>query len=428
MQLIQTVCSVIMAIFGLLFAYRLIFIVLGLFKTRVFLPAKRNHRYAVLVSARNEETVIGNLLDSIARQDYPSELLTVFVVADNCTDRTAEIARSHGAICYERFDTEHQTKGFALQYLFRHIEEDYGIESFEGYFLFDADNLLKRDYISRMNDAFDAGEKLITSYRNTKNFDSNFISAGYALHWLRTTRFEFRARSVLGLSTWIQGCGFLFASELVKNGWNYTGLTEDRAFSVDAVSAGVQISYQHEAQFYDEQPTKIRIAMRQRIRWAKGHLQAFAEYGLPLLRGIFCGKSLRTRISCYDLFIMTFPYTVVIFPVKLTDLVIGLILGVLAGGMTGQWWWIAITVIGALIGEHFGVIPMAILLFFTEKGRVPRIKLHKILFYILMYPLFSMVGYLSTWIALFSHVTWKPIPHDAAVEISQIEETVGSGK
>ena len=123
----------------------------------------------LLFQQRNEKNVIGNLLDSIKKQDYPKELLTVFVIADNCTDNTAEIARSHGAICYERFDDEHKTKGFALQYLFEKIEEDYGCMSFEGYFVFDADNLLKSDYISRMNDAFDAGEKIITSYRNTKN-------------------------------------------------------------------------------------------------------------------------------------------------------------------------------------------------------------------------------------------------------------------
>ena len=163
-------------------AYRII----GLFFTRKFAPAKKQHKYAVVIAARNEERVIGNLLDSIAKQDYPKELVTVFVVADNCTDKTAEVARNHGAVCYERFDNEHRTKCFALQFLFARIGADYGRESFEGYFVFDADNLLKSDYISRMNDSFDAGEKLITSYRNTKNFDESWVASTYALHWLRS--------------------------------------------------------------------------------------------------------------------------------------------------------------------------------------------------------------------------------------------------
>ncbi len=421
MQLISTVCTVIMAFFGLLFAYRLIFILLGLFKTKCFPVAKKQHRYAIVISARNEEAVIGNLIDSIKRQDYPGELITTFVVADNCTDQTAKVARDAGAICYERFDEEHRTKGFALQFLFAAIERDYQIASFDGYFVFDADNLLKKDYISRMNDAFDAGQKVVTSYRNTKNFDSNFISAGYALHWLRTTRFEFRARSFLGVSTWIQGCGFLFSSDLVKDGWHYTSLTEDRAFSIDVIAQGITISYQHEAQFYDEQPTRMRIAMRQRIRWAKGHLEAFRDYAIPLLKGMFRGKTAKIRLSCYDMFMMTIPYSAGVLPIKLLNYAALSVIAVSASTFLAEIPALLFNLVSILIFEHFGVIPMAIVLFFSEKERIPRIKPSKIVFYIVTYPLFSMIGYLSTWIALFKRVTWQPIPHDASINIDQIE-------
>ena len=182
---LKTVYAVIGTVFSVMLAYKVVYRIIGLFFTRKFKPAEKQHKYAVVIAARNEEKVIGNLLDSIVKQDYPKELVTVFVVADNCTDKTAEVARKHGAICYERFDNEHRTKGFALQFLFERIGEDYGRESFEGYFVFDADNLLKSDYISRMNDSFDAGEKLITSYRNTKNFDESWVASTYALHWLR---------------------------------------------------------------------------------------------------------------------------------------------------------------------------------------------------------------------------------------------------
>ena len=228
----------------ILMAFHTVYLIVGFFATRKFKPAKKNHKYAILIAARNEKNVIGNLLDSISKQDYPSDLITVFVVADNCTDNTAEIARAHGAYCYERFDDQHRTKGFALQFLLEKIEEDFGRQSFEGYFIFDADNLLKKDYITRMNEAFDEGEKIIK------------------------------------LATNIQGTGFLFASELVKDGWKYTSLTEDRAFTADAVVQGHRISYNDAAEFYDEQPTNLRVALRQRIRWAKGHILAFFEFSL----------------------------------------------------------------------------------------------------------------------------------------------------
>ena len=117
-------------------------VIIGIFFTRKFKPAKNKHKYAKCIAARNEDKVIGNLIDSINKQKYPKDLLTIFVIADNSTDNTAKIAKEKGAIVYERKDTYHQTKGYALQYLFKQIEKDYKTNSFEGYFIFDADNLL----------------------------------------------------------------------------------------------------------------------------------------------------------------------------------------------------------------------------------------------------------------------------------------------
>ena len=159
------VSKLIIAFLGIFSIHSTLYWVVGFFWTRKFKPAKNQHKYAIVIAARNEEAVIGNLLDSISKQDYPSELITTFVVADNCTDKTAQVARSKGAICYERFNDKDRTKGFALQFLFERIKEDYGIDAFEGYFVFDADNLLNRDYVQKMNDSFDEGEKIITSYQ-----------------------------------------------------------------------------------------------------------------------------------------------------------------------------------------------------------------------------------------------------------------------
>ena len=276
----------------LMYCYWSVYSFIGAFMTRRFPKAKNNHKYAIMIAARNESAVIGNLIESINRQDYPRENVTVFVVADNCTDNTAEISRKHGAVCYERSDPDHRTKGYALQFLVENIRRDYGIESFEAFFIFDADNLLKQDYLTRMNEAFDSGEKIVTSYRNTKNFNDNWIAASYGIHWLRTVRNEHRARSVLNLATRIQGTGFMFASEIIKDGWNYTSFTEDRAFAADSVVNGYRISYCDAAEFYDEQPTSLKIAMRQRIRWGKGHLQAFVELGPKLFGHIFTIKDI----------------------------------------------------------------------------------------------------------------------------------------
>ena len=121
--LFKNIYSVIGTILSIVVIHKAFYFVIGMFFTRKFKPAKKKHKYGIVIAARNEKYVIGNLLDSINKQDYPKDKLTVFVVADNCTDDTAEIARSKGAICYERHDQEHKTKGFALEFLFDKILE-----------------------------------------------------------------------------------------------------------------------------------------------------------------------------------------------------------------------------------------------------------------------------------------------------------------
>ncbi len=430
------------------------YVIIGIFFTKKFEPAKNMHKYAILIPARNEQAVIGNLLNSIKRQDYPSELITIFVVADNCTDDTARIAREHGAICYERFNDRDRTKGFALQFLFENIEKDYGIESFEGYFIFDSDNLLNKDYVSRMNDAFDSGQKIITSYRNTKNFDENWVASTYALHWLRSIRFRHRARSVLRLATNIQGTGFLFANELVKDGWHYTSLTEDRAFTADAVAKGYEITYQDAAMFYDEQPTSLKIALRQRTRWSKGHLMAFKETGPALFKNMFIG-SFRHRWASFDtlsqlmpavvfklflwLIVSVFIFTcahyesgmqnVLIFndSNKLTSLlhwIFGDIPIDLSPGISLFLHYYLIALIWRTLGKwlvNFANMFSAVYVFIAEGSRIKKIPLHKKILYCFTWPTFDIIYRYSMYAALFMKVTWKPIPHTSKVTIEDIE-------
>lgn len=453
-----------------LYKYRTVYKITGVFATRKFPEAKKLHKYAILVAARNEEAVIGNLVDSIRKQDYPQELVDIFVVADNCTDNTAKAARELGAICYERNDTEHRTKGYALQYLVECIRKDHGIEAYEGYFIFDADNLLKSDYITRMNEAFDAGQKIITSYRNTKNFDSNWISASYAIHWLRTIRNEHRARSLFRLATRIQGTGFLFANELIKDGWNYTGLTEDRAFCADAVAKGYQVSYNNDAQFYDEQPVSVKIAMRQRIRWSKGHLQSLAETGPKLLFHIFYTGGMANRramengekltpvkrlVNNIRLRFMSFDTLTVMFPrplgsvfkkILVYSLRIVLIIGtgkVFGVGYAPEFmqnilkllgikpspdtdltaiFWLIFFALSWTLDTYLSGIITAAYIFIVEHKRILAMKWYKKVWYCITFPIFDIMGRISLVIALFTKVEWKPIPHTAAIGIEELKQ------
>ena len=463
-------------IISILVIYKILYFIIGIFFTRKFKKAKKMHKYGICIAARNEEKVIGNLLDSIYKQNYPKDKYQVFVVADNCTDKTAKVAKSKGAIVYERFNNKEKTKGYALKYLFNKIEDDYKTDSFEGYFIFDADNLLKEDYLSKMNDAFDEGCKIITSYRNTKNFDENWISSTYAIHWIRSIRIHHRARSVLRLATNIQGTGFLFSNEIVKNGWKYTSLTEDRALTADAVAQGYQITYQNEAEFYDEQPTNLKVALRQRLRWARGHLEAFIESGPYLFLNIFLGKgyiktnwgkkdkekklskriieSIRHRIASYDTLIQLTPLPVInlfrwlIFSVILysfytyqygingintfvgKNFLSNLIANItninvnIGPGFKAVFIGLLLTILFKLIiriGEYLSNILMAIYIFIIERKRIKKMSFKKKVLFTLTWPTFDIIEIYAKYIAVFKKVEWIPTPHDSKITIDNIK-------
>ena len=472
---VRNINNIIGTVFSVLVYYKVVYFLVGMFTTRKFKGSKNYHKYGIVIAARNEESVIGNLIDSIKKQDYPSDLITIFVVADNCTDKTADIVRKKGCICYERNDSDYRTKGYALEYLFDRIEEDYGRQSFEGFFVFDADNLLKKDYISRMNDAFDSGEKIITSYRNIKNIDENWITMSFAVHWLRSIRQNHRARSFLRLATNIQGTGYLFSSEVVKNGWHYVSLTEDRGLTADAVSQGYRISYQDKAEFYDEQTPNYKVAYNQKLRWSKGLLINFQESGWKLFKNIFLGRrfatvkwsleekeesfikkigiGLKDRFIMFDTFMHLLPTNVInLFRWIIVVLILrslycysngindvylfsgGTYLAIvlrnllpikihITNGINAIWqvfllgvWARIFYRIGAYI-ENI-VVPWYIL--FLERKRIKKMPVLKIFIYSLVWPIFDIVGRYTTYIALFKDVGWKPVPHNSKITIDDL--------
>ena len=136
------ICGYIGVLLTVLYAYKAIYFAVGLFRYRKFNSTEKKYRYGICVAARNEEKVIGNFLESVAKQKYPLQQITVFICAHNCTDNTAKIAREFAlnglqVVVYEHNAQAEKTKGFALKRLFERIEQDCGIESFDGYFISD---------------------------------------------------------------------------------------------------------------------------------------------------------------------------------------------------------------------------------------------------------------------------------------------------
>ena len=400
---LRTINAVISALFFICYTYQFLYIPLVLAKKPKALAAPaRQHRYAVLIAARNEENVISGLLESLRAQTYDMSLVTVFVAADNCTDRTAAIARTHGAVVYERFNQLNVGKGYALDFLLQHIGADYPA-GFDGYFVFDADNLLAPDYIERMNERFSNGHEIVTSYRNSKNFGDNWISAGYALWFLRESRYLNGARTRLGSSAAVGGTGFLFSQRILdeSHGWRFYLLTEDIEFSIYHILRGERIAICEDAVLYDEQPTGFRQSVRQRLRWAKGYIQVFRRYGAALLKG-----AARGSWSCFDMSMSILPAFILTALCLLANITLSVL-----GLMQGAGVWFAMRSLLECMGSILATLLVLGGITVASEWRRIHAPAWKKVAYTLTFPLFMLTYLPISLAALFMKVEWKPIHH-----------------
>ena len=241
------------------------------------LKVKKDHRFMAIIPAHNEEAVVGNLIESLKNQTYNKELYDIYVIADNCTDNTAKIARDAGAIVYERFDETKKTKGYALNwFLQQKIKED---APYDAFFVFDADNIVDKNFIKNMNKKLCQGEDVVQGYRDIKNPSDNWITAGYAIFYWQMHRFYHLARYNIGLSPLLNGTGFMVKFDVIKpQGWDTETLTEDIEFSLKRIIKGKKLGWATDAIVYDEQPTGFRQSWSQRSRWTVGHLQCIQKY------------------------------------------------------------------------------------------------------------------------------------------------------
>lgn len=245
----------------------------------------KNHKFMAIIPAHNEEMVIKNLVESLTEQDYPKELYDIYVIADNCTDRTAEIAKEAGAIVLKRFDEQNKTKGHALNWFIKQkIEEN---ADYDALCVFDADNIVDKNFLKNMNKKLCQGEEVVQGYRDIKNPTDSWISAGYAIFYWMMHRFYHLARYNLGLSPLLNGTGFMVKFDVLKpNGWQTVTLTEDIEFSLINIAQGRKLGWAVDAIVYDEQPTTFKASWSQRSRWTVGHLQCMKEYTGKLINGI----------------------------------------------------------------------------------------------------------------------------------------------
>ena len=409
MDAIGIINLVITLLFFLCSGYQLVYLLIPfIIKEK---PCKKNepHRITVLIAARNEEAVIGQLIDSVKNQDYPGELVKICVIADNCSDSTAHIARSKGATVFEREDKLRVGKGYALDFALKRLLAE---DDAEAYLVLDADNLLKRNFITEINRYFSSGYEVVTGYRNTKNFSDNWISAGYALWFLRESQFVNRPRQRLGTCSVVMGTGFLFSRKIAEEmgGWKYHGLSEDTDFSMDRICRGKMIGYCESAMLYDEQPVSFSQSWRQRLRWIRGSFEMFKKHGAGLIKGIFKGSW-----SCWDALAQNLSAFFLVLFATLAN-ALSFAVALIRGAPLMP------TLKSVLFAVIWGYCALFFMGLVTALGEWKKIKApaYKKILAIFTFPVYIATNIPIAFVALFRKAEWKPIRHTRSVTDDQI--------
>ena len=375
------------------------------------LITNKKHKFMAIIPAHNEEAVVSNLIESLKHQTYDKELYDIYVIADNCTDNTAKVAREAGAIVLERYDPDHKTKGFALQWFLKQkIEEN---ADYDAFFVFDADNIVDKNFIVNMNKKLCQGEEVVQGYRDIKNPTDNWITAGYALFYWTMHRLYHLARYNVGLSPLLNGTGFMVKFDVVKpNGWETETLTEDIEFSLKSIIQGRKLGWATDAIVYDEQPTSFKQSWSQRSRWTVGHMQRVKRYTGELFNAV---KKHKTVMN-FDGFL----YMIGTTPMLILTMALMIINFVLYSAQEMTNFELIINVLNYLVPTLFLPIGTAILAMILDKKPIkPMIK------GLIFYPIF-----MGSWVVinikcLFKRETkWEKINHVRDIKIAEVKEEV----
>ena len=294
--IVNLIFLIISALVSLYLFHFFFFMIVGLVHKKRFPKVEEKCRYGILVSAKDEENVIPRLINSIKESNYPNDKLDIFIIAHNCKDKTAEVAKSMGANVIIYNDENVRTLGLAYQYAFKRIN----VKEYDGIIVLNADNVVSKDYFDKLNDAFVYHKKdsVVTTFRHALNIKDGTMPAIYSYYFAAACLLSYIGRECFNVSCRVTGCGFVIPVRLLENGWNYTSITEDIEFSADKVLEGETIHYCDDAIFYDEQPLDFKTMWFQRLRWSKGQNLTSRKYFWKFFRALF-DKKKKNKLSIY---------------------------------------------------------------------------------------------------------------------------------
>lgn len=286
LTMLVMVSSVPFIIFG---TYFFVVAIFGLKKDKSAPNYAPRKRFALVVAARNEEAVIGNIVDSLNAQNYPKQLFDVIVAPNNCTDNTELVAKTHGAIIFKHKGSV-KSKGEVLTQV---VDELVVPNGYDAMCVFDADCLAAPNFLLKTNNELMAGANAVQGFRDSKNPKDSTVSGWYAICYWMLNRFYNAPRKALGLSALISGNGFAITTELLQKlgGWHTVTMTEDYEVSAQIALLGEKVVFAPEAIVYNDLPDTFNVSWKQRRRWVSGSLEGLKIYGGSLFKLAVNSKS-----------------------------------------------------------------------------------------------------------------------------------------
>lgn len=359
------------------------------------------NKFSIIIAARNEENVIGNLIDSLKKMNYSKDKYDINVIVNNSDDDTDIVAKQHGANVVN-CDVPVKSKGEVLHYIFNKFKE----KDIDAYIIFDADNVVHPDFLIHMNQSLNNGYKVAQGFRDSKNYQDNWVSGSYTLFYYLQNFFFNLSRKKIDCSASINGTGFMVRKDFIENlNFKPETLTEDVELTTICAVKNEKIDFVQNAITYDEQPTSFRVSLTQRLRWSKGNLQCWKKYHKDLVMGFIKNHNL----SCVDMYLNNLAAFIQV--VSIVVLLIGFVERIFTTKMVFN-----IAGIIAMLMSCLGTFVVTLFVTLYNKKSVSAMIPSLILFTV-----FILTWFPINVVSLFKRdVKWKQIGHSKNVKIDEI--------
>jgi len=346
----EVILAILLALVTLCLGYLYFLTLAGVPRRRAPLPDRPLHTFAIVIPAHNEEAVIGATMDCLLQLDYPQGMYEVYVVSDNSTDRTAEIVRQRGVVCWERFDEARRGKGYALAWLFERI---LGEGKYDAVVVFDADSRVEAAFLRVMNAGLVQGQQVIQGRHVIANPADNWFTAamyvGFVLDNLRNS-----GRSNLGFSAKLMGDGMCFARQVLERfPWTATCLTEDTEYRAFLLLNNVRVTFAPDAVSYGEIPASLAAARGQRSRWMQGRAEVTRRLAPALLRAGLRNRNLAQLDGAIEQAMPSYSTLLTLWGLVA---LVGGGLDLLIGGFAMPWGWVLVLGAGFVLYPLLGLL------------------------------------------------------------------------